>query len=139
MQVKIDTNAKEVAKRVGKKGDQLSASVKKALSITAQQGINIIEARTSKGIGFKGAFKPYSTGYALFRSESGRGTKPDLSFTGQMLGSITSRATRKQAEIFFTRAAEAEKAAKNNKSRPFFGFNRREEKQLGEIFFRALR
>ena len=139
MQVNLDSNAKEVAKRVGKKGKELSASVKKALSITAQQGINIIEARTKKGIGFKGAFKSYSDGYAQFRSESGRGTKPDLSFTGQMLGSITSRATSKKAEIFFTRAAEAEKAAKNNKSRPFFGFSRAEQKQLGGIFFRALK
>ena len=54
MDVKIDTNAKAVAKRIGKKGKELSASVKRALSITAQVGINIIEARTSKGVGFKG-------------------------------------------------------------------------------------
>jgi hypothetical protein len=27
----------------------------------------------------------------------------------------------------------------NNKTRPFFGFSGREEKQLGEVFFRALK
>ena len=42
MQVKIDTNAKDVAKRIGKKGKALSASVKRALSITAQVGINTV-------------------------------------------------------------------------------------------------
>ena len=49
MQVKINTNAKEIAKRVGKKGKELSASVKRALLITAQQGVNVIQDRTAKG------------------------------------------------------------------------------------------
>ena len=50
MDVKIKTNAKDVAKRIGKEGKELKASFKRALSITAQAGINIIEARTSKGV-----------------------------------------------------------------------------------------
>ena len=140
MQYSIDSNAKDVAKRIGKKGKELSASVKRALSITAQVGINIIEARTSKGVGFKGGkFKKYTPIYAAFRASRGRSTNPDLQFTGQMLSSITSRASSRQAEIFFTRAAESKKAAMNNKTRPFFGFSNREEKQLGEVFFRALK
>ena len=140
MEVNIKSNAKEVSKRIGKKGKELSASIKRALSITAQSGINIIEARTSKGDGFKGGkFKDYTPIYAAFRASKGRGNNPDLQFTGQMLSSMTSRASSKQAEIFFTRATESKKAAMNNKSRPFFGFSRKEEKQLGEIFFRALK
>lgn len=140
MDIKINTNAKDVAKRIGKKGKELSASVKKALSITAQAGINIIEARTSKGVGFKGGkFKKYTPLYAAFRASRGRSTSPDLQFTGQMLGSMTSRASSRQADIFFSRATESKKAAMNNIKRPFFGFNNREEKQLGEVFFRALK
>jgi|TARA_B110000259_G_scaffold111830_1_gene127733 hypothetical protein len=140
MEVNIKSNAKEVSKRIGKKGKELSASIKRALSITAQSGINIIEARTSKGVGFKGGkFKDYTPIYAAFRASKGRGNNPDLQFTGQMLSSMTSRASSKQAEIFFTRATESKKAAMNNKSRPFFGFSRKEEKQLGEVFFRALK
>ena len=139
MDVKIDTNAKEVAKRIGKKGKELSASIKRALSITAQSGINIIEARTSKGIGFKGKFKAYTPLYASFRASRGRSTNPDLQFTGQMLGSMTSRSNSKQAEIFFSRATESKKAAMNNIKRPFFGFNDREEKQLAQVFFKALK
>ena len=51
-----------------------------------------------------------------------------------MLGSMTTKANRKEAKIFFTRATEAKKAAMNNKTRPFFGFSKSEEKQLGKVF-----
>ena len=139
MEVEIDTNLQDIRRRIGKKGDELSASIKQALSITAQVGINIIEARTSKGVGFKGKFKAYTPIYAAFRQSRGRSAKPDLQFTGQMLGSMTSRTTSKQAEIFFSRATESKKAAMNNIKRPFFGFNDREEKQLAQVFFKALK
>ena len=138
MQVKIDTNAKAVAKRIGKKGKELSASDKRALSVTAQVGINIIEARTSKGVGFKGGkFKKYTPIYAAFRASRGRSSNPDLQFTGQMLSSMTSRASSRKAEIFFTRATESKKAAMNNKTRPFFGFSSKEKKKLADEIGRA--
>ena len=140
MQVKITDNIDDVRRRVGKRGEELSASIKKALSITAQAGINIIEARISKGKGFKGgSFKKYTPLYAAFRNSRGRGTRPDLQFTGQMLSAMTSRASQSQAEIFFSRATESKKAAMNNKTRPFFGFSAKEQKQLGEVFFKALK
>ena len=139
MDIRLDTNAKEIAKRVGKKGKELSASVKRALLITAQEGVNVIQDRTAKGVGYKGMFASYTPEYALFRAGKGRGTKPDLNFTGQMLGSMSVRANSKQAEIFFSRATESKKAAMNDKKRPFFGFNDQEEKQLGKIFFKALK
>ncbi len=140
MEFSVKTNAKEVSKRIGKKGKELSRSVRKALSITAQTGVGIIENRTAKGKGFKGGgFKKYSPTYAAFRSKNGRGSTPDLQFTGKMLGSMTTKANSKQAVIFFSRAAESKKAAMNNKSRPFFGFSRKDEKQLGQVFFRNLK
>ena len=140
MQVNIDTNARDVAKRIGKEGKELSRSFRKALSITAQAGINKILDRTSKGVGFKGGkFKKYAPIYAAFRASRGRGTNPDLRFAGEMLGSMTSRANSKRAEIFFRGATESKKAAMNNKSRPFFGFNKQEEKQLAKVFFKALK
>ena len=140
MQVSVSSNAKQIERATKKRGKELSASVKKALSITAQTGINIIEDRTKDSVGYKGGiFKPYTEKYSAFRTQKGRGTAPDLEFTGKMLGSMTSRANKRQAEIFFTRAAEAKKAAMNNKSRPFFGFNDKEDKRLGQVFFRALK
>ena len=140
MEVRIETNAKEVAKRVKKKGKALSDSVKKALSITAESGVRIILDRTGKSTGFKGGkFDAYSPLYAAFRADRGRGQTPDLYFTGQMLGSIITRSSSTQAEIFFSRAAASKKAAMNNKNRPFFGFSRKEEQKLGQIFFKALK
>ena len=47
MDVKIKTNAKDVAKRIGKEGKELKASFKRALSITAQAGI--IRTQESSG------------------------------------------------------------------------------------------
>ena len=140
MQINIDTNATKVEKALKQKGRDIKKSLKRALSITAQQGINIIEDRTEDGVGYKGgAFKGYSEKYAKFRRAKGRGSNVDLQFSGRMLGSMTSKADKKKATIFFTRAEEAKKAAMNNKTRPFFGFNKQEEKQLANIFFRNIK
>ena len=140
MQVRIETNAKKVEKALKQKGKDINQSLKRALSITAQEGINIIEDRTEKGVGYKGGvFAPYTEKYAIFRSNRGRGKNVNLEFTGRMLGSMTSKADRKKATIFFTRAEEAKKAAMNNKTRPFFGFNRQEEKRLANVFFRNIK
>ena len=140
MKLSINANAKKVEAALKKKGKDIDKSLKRALSITAQQGINIIEHRTEKGLGYKGgAFKGYSEKYAKFRKAKGRGGNVDLQFSGRMLGSMTSKADKKKATIFFTRAEEAKKAAMNNKARPFFGFNKQEEKQLANIFFRNIK
>jgi phage gpG-like protein len=140
MQISLKTNAKKVQAALKKKGKDVNKSIKRALSITAQQGINIIEDRTQDGKGYKGgAFKGYSEKYAKFRRKKGRSQNVDLQFTGRMLGSMTSKADSKKATIFFTRAEEAKKAAMNNKTRPFFGFSREEEKQLGKVFFRYIK
>ena len=140
MQISFKSNAKKVKAELEKKGKNVSQSVKRALSITALEGINIIENRTQRSVGFKGGrFTKYSPKYARFRRQEGRTTKPNLDFSGKMLGSMTSKANNREAKIFFTRAAEAKKAAGNNKLRPFFGFNRREEKKLSDIFFRNIK
>ena len=140
MQFSIKTNAKKIEKALKQKGKDVGKSMKRALSITAQEGINIIEARTEDGVGYKGgAFKGYSAKYAKFRRDKGRGRNVDLQFSGRMLGSMTSKADRKKATIFFTRAEEAKKAAMNDKTRPFFGLNRKEEKQLAKTFFRNIK
>ena len=139
MDLDITTNAERIIRALRRRGRDVNESIKSALSITAQEGINIIEQRTQDGKGYKdGAFKPYSEKYSRFRRSRGRGQNVDLQFTGRMLGSMTSRADSKKAIIFFTRAEEAKKAAMNNKTRPFFGFSRKERKQLGRVFFRNI-
>lgn len=140
MQFSVKANTKQVEKALKKKGADINKAIKKALSITAQEGINIIEDRTAKGMSITGrSFKSYSEKYLKFRVTKGRGKRPDLQFSGRMLGSMTSKSDAKKAVIFFTRASEAKKAAMNNKTRPFFGFSRFEQKQLRNIFFRNIK
>ena len=51
MQFSIKTNAKKIEKALKQKGKDVGKSMKRALSITAQEGINIIEDRTESGVG----------------------------------------------------------------------------------------
>jgi len=140
MLIKMTTNFDSIAKIVGKRGKQLKASTKLALLRTGLAGVNMIEDRTAKGRSFKGSmFKKYNAQYAAFRSSRGRGTKPNLEFTGRMLGSMSVVSNHKEAEIFFTRGTEAKKAAMNNEKRPFFGFSRNERKKLVSVFERNLK
>jgi hypothetical protein len=144
MQVRLTSNGKEIERLLKKRGKALSKSVRRALSRTALAGIQIIEERTAKGKSYKGgSFKPYSKlpdgGYFAWRKEQGLTTKPNLSVSGNMLSSLTSNVDNRAATIFFSRATEAEKAAKNNATRPFFGFSDLEEKTLGKVFFRTLK
>lgn len=140
MQLNVDFDFSQVARELKRRGRDLKTSSKKALLITGLKGIEIIEDRTSKGKSFKGSFfKKYDAKYAAYRLARGRSTKPNLEFTGKMLGSISVVSTSKQAEIYFTRATEAKKAAMNQKKRPFFGFSRNEQKTLGKVFERYLK
>ena len=58
--------------------------------------------------------------------------------TGQMLGAMTTKANRRQAEIFFIGSNQNRKATFNNRTRPFMGFDKREEKRLAKVFERHL-
>jgi len=140
MKLSITSNANKMSMQIKKHGQEVSGSIRKALSITAQSGINIIQERTSKGMGYKdGKFKPYTEEYAAYRVKKGRGTLPNLEFERQMMSSITSKADSEKAVIFFRGAENSRKAAMNEKKRPFFGFSRQEERKLSKIFFRAVK
>lgn len=83
------------------------------------------------------SFRPYSPGYAEYRKSKGRREKPvDLTFTGQMLNSIQTRARRAgnkiEGIIFFASAREAAKARANERrGRKFFALS---PKQVDAIF-----
>tara|TARA_R110001632_G_C11241524_1_gene407728 strand:+ start:45 stop:467 length:423 start_codon:yes stop_codon:yes gene_type:complete len=140
MRITLDANFNQSVIFLKRRVQRLRSSVKKALLITALKGINIIEDRTNKGRSYKGTFfKKYNASYAAYRLQKGRSTKPNLQFSGQMLGSMSAVSTSKYAEIYFTRATESKKAAMNDKKRPFFGFSRNEQKTLIKTFQRYLK
>lgn len=136
--VVIDT--REVDRLFSRLGKQTSKAIAKALAAVSERGIQVILDRTAKGKGINVPFRSYTPAYKLFRQEKGRGIRPNLNFSGRMLGSMTSKVDRPNltADIYFSRANEALKAMGNNQSRPFFGFNTREKNYLRRWFYKYL-
>lgn len=140
MEFRVQETNEQISERIGKIGEELSESIKKALLITGLHGKAIIQDRMTSGRTIKGGdFEPYTGAYAAFRKAKGRSERPDLKFSKNMFSSITVKANSNQAEIFFSRGTEAKKAALNNKTRPFFGFNNSEKKELLTVFSRHLK
>lgn len=103
---------------------QLRSKLESELEITAGE----IVARTQSGKEITGSsFKPYSKGYAKYKAKKGRSTSVDLTFTGKMLGAITSRVYEQGknliGKIFFSSSDEAKKAGYNQQDRKFFGLS----------------
>lgn len=129
MDMTFDSKALEAKLRKIEK--QMPKKLDDALHATAGFGVQIIKRRTAKGIGYKGTFEPYSARYAQHKMEERGGTaKPNLFYTGQMLGSLQHFKGRAEATIGFTRKVESKKAYWNNKTRPFMGFSRNEKDRL---------
>lgn len=110
---------------------ELPEQLDKALHDTAGLGVQIIKKRTADGTGYKGAFAPYSARYAQHKMEErGGSAKPNLFYSGRMLGSLQNFKGRAEATIGFTRKEESKKAYWNNKTRPFMGFSNNEKNRL---------
>jgi phage gpG-like protein len=131
MKVDIKLNTSNISAILNgfKKG--FDVKLDKALLEAAAIGRKRIRDRTKKGESLSGgAFAPYTREYANFRAEKGRKRKPNLLFTGEMLGSMTFMGGKGYAKIKFSRATEANKAAWNQKKRPFFGLNAEDKREL---------
>ena len=152
MKVDLSIDTRRLQANLQKTQRQLPRGIKKALMQTAQFGTNIILDRTEQGFGYEGRFKSYSAAYRAQKSKgwssskaSAKNYRPafggdssgvvNLNVTGKMLASIKSKYVSKGvAEIYFSRANEAKKAAFNNELRPFFGFNVQEQNRLAKFF-----
>lgn len=137
--LKVDVKPSDISKIADRERKRILKNRRRALLRTAISGVNIILNRTEDGRGYNGNFKPYSSNYALFRTATGRGSTPNLFYTGAMLGSMTQNVVSdSEARIFFNRASESRKAAFNDRIRPFFGFNNSEKQVLRKRFFEDL-
>ncbi len=68
-------------------------------------------------------FKKYSAKYGIYRSKSGRGVKPNLSFSGKMLGSMKVLASKITGKVVLS-GEEAKKARGNEaRGRIFFALH----------------
>jgi len=131
------SNLAEVSKDAQK---GIFKAIPRAVLRTGVEGLDIILSRTKRGQGADGPFKEYTPSYMKALKNKGKPTSPvDLFNTGQMVRSMqTRRKDKRTAEIYFSNPFAAKKAAFNDKTRPFFGFNRQEEKALGEFFRKQL-
>lgn len=112
----------------------------KILARALEEEITEIQERTQGGKDAKGAtFKKYSDSYAKYKSsrnskgQSRKISPPDLTYSGDMLRSITSKVQRLGAgllgTIFLTGNA-ATKARENQKTRNFFGFSKEQIQRI---------
>lgn len=139
--VEITLRPRDFQKRLKALTGFIKQNHQKAIDAAAMKGIELIENRTSKGFDVNGSrFKRYSATYADFRVDKGRNPYPvDLQFTGRMLGSMNVKRSGKYNRLIFFRGGEnAKKAAKNQRTREFFGLNQRERSAVADTYFRRL-
>ena len=118
---------------------KLDRAIPKALNRSAEKTVETIVDRTSRGVGLLGGFKRYSRDYADYRKEQGRGTKPDLNFSGRMLSNLgVERVNNNKVKVAFSRKEEQDKAKQVGKKRPFVGVRPQEMKFITDAFRRQL-
>jgi len=134
--IKVDLKPKDIEGLMNSERKSIQKGVNRAIGRTASFGKQIILRRTKAGDGFEGTFKGYSGAYINALERKGFPTSPvDLFATGQMLGSMqVETLNRRTARIYFSNPEASKKAAFNNRTRPFFGFNDKEEDRLGRFF-----
>ena len=107
MKVNVTKALREIR---GLKG-RINRAIPKALNKSGEKTVQTIVERTSRGVGLKGAFKRYNPAYEEFRKDKGRGSKPDLNFSGRMLSNLgVERAGKNKIKVGFSRKEEEKKA-----------------------------
>ena len=140
--VTVKTNSIQLSKEFRNFQRKFPNAIKKALAnVSAFQIANIKDRTQRKGISVNGsAFKPYSKAYRRrLVKQSG---VVDLTDTGQMFSSLTSKITPSKGTLFFRQAQANKKAfyhdiagaGKGRVVRPFFGINDREADKIGQLF-----
>lgn len=89
-------------------GSDLKAASRAAMKAVGAAAATIIKHRTAQGRSADGGpFRPYTTDYRLTKIATGRDSgRVDLTFTGQMLGSVTSLRSDATVAVVGTSAAQ---------------------------------
>lgn len=131
MKFDIKISNSKISSLVKSFSSDLQNKLDKALFKAAIEGRRLIRERTKRGISLDGGrFERYTADYAEFRKRKGRSSKPNLLFSGNMLGSIIVLKRRGYSVIKFSRLSEALKAKGNQNKRPFFGLNKDDKAKL---------
>jgi hypothetical protein len=139
MKITVEDNSLQVAKNFEKQVREHPLQVKTALGRTAEFLIGLIKQRTTRGKDYQGkAFPAYTNVYKEFRQQAGRQTQfPDLTFSGQMLSSITQKSEPDYAVIYFANKFQNVKAIGNQKKRKFFAIGSQEIQPILNVFMKT--
>lgn len=108
--IKVKDNSIEVRKELLKVSQRVPKAIKKALANAAAFEIGAIKKRTqTRGVDYRGnAFAPYSPKYK--RAAVKQSGVVDLTDTGQMFSSLTSKISASKGELFFRQGFANRKA-----------------------------
>jgi len=167
--IKIRTNPLRLERVTKDIAKDIESSKRLAMTRTVLAGTEIIEDRTAKGRGINRGFARYSSTWLQIRRALGKssptvdlqfgyerlpntriGSPNDSKFASRVKAAYKSRPSmlaalkgkaqsKKLGIIYFTRPDAAKRAAFNNKSRPFFGFNRKEERRLADVYLSGIK
>ena len=140
--IRVKDNSVQLSKEFKEIQNKIPNAIKRALAnVSAFQIRNIKDRTQRKGIDVNGSpFKPYSKSYRRrLVKQSG---VVDLTDTGQMFSSLTSKITPSKGTLFFRQAQANKKAfyhdiagaGKGRVVRPFFSINDREADKIGQLF-----
>ena len=145
--VKIKFNTIEVREFIHTLPRALKKQIPIALAKVSAYGVKQITEKTQKGeLPDGGRLKPYAQSTKKSRLKRGRQVgKVDLTDTGRMFRSLTSKITKSKGTLFFRRQEENKKAFFHDtgtrfmEARPFFAIGRRDEDKIRDIFFKAIK
>ena len=145
--VKFTANTVEVSNFIKRLQKKIPNEIQMGLARASAFGIKQITDKTQKGqLPDGGRLRPYKKSTKKSRSKRGRQVGfVDLTDTGRMFRSLTSKITKSKGTLFFRRQEENKKAffhetgTRFMEARPFFAIGRRDEDKIRDIFFKAIK
>ena len=144
--IKITSNSIQIANEIQAMSRKMSGAIKKSLANVSAFEVAAIKQRTqSKGIDAYGKpFRAYSPNYK--RAGVKQSGVVDLTDTGQMFSSLTTKVTASKGVLFFRQNLANKKAAfhdmfgvgKKRIKRQFFRISKGEQNKIRTIFSKVL-
>ena len=145
--ITITANTVDISKFLERTKQKIPNQIQMALAKASQFGIMRITDKTQQGqLPDGGRLRPYKKSTRKSRLRKGRQVgHVDLTDTGRMFRSLTSKITKSKGTLFFRRNEENKKAFFHDtgtrfmQPRPFFAIGRRDEDKIRDIFFKAIK
>ena len=145
--IKFTANTIEVTNFIKNLEKKIPNQIQMGLARASAFGIKQITDKTQQGkLPDGGGLRPYKKSTKKSRLKRGRQVgKVDLTDTGRMFRSLTSKITKSKGTLFFRRQEENKKAFFHDtgtrfmQPRPFFAIGRKDEDKIREIFNKAIK